>query len=138
MKIYVAGPFFSDQERNDIKRMISYIQQTNPRADLFIPMEHFVPGGNARDEQGRYVMNNAEWGRRVFDMDVAGIDECDEMYVLYYGLYSDTGTAWETGYAFAKGMPITLFVPNDDINVSSLMIHNSARVVIANKLIEQK
>jgi len=138
MKIYIAGPFFSEQERVDLKRMIHYIQQTNPGAELFIPMEHFVPGGDARDEHGEYVMNNAEWGRRVFELDLEGMKDCNELYVLYYGLYSDTGTAWEVGYAYAKNIPITLFVPSEEVKLSSVMIHNSAKVVIANKILEQK
>ena len=42
--------------------------------------------------------------------------------VLYYGNYSDTGTAWECGYAFAKGKPVILVHVNDEAD-SNLMMH---------------
>ena len=40
MKIYVAGPFFTDQERSSLLHMISLIKFIFNDAELFIPMEH--------------------------------------------------------------------------------------------------
>ena len=44
----------------------------------------------------------------MFQADKKGIDECDLVVLLYYGLYSDSGTAWECGYAFAKNKPVVV------------------------------
>ncbi|HAV91223.1 MAG TPA: nucleoside 2-deoxyribosyltransferase, partial [Eubacterium sp.] len=52
--------------------------------------------------------------------DVRGIDACDVVVALYYGGYSDSGTAWEIGYAHASHKPVVVVQLGED---SNLMIH---------------
>lgn len=127
--IYIAGPFFNDNERNELNKMISYVRETHPDEELFIPMEHFIPGGEK--------MTNAEWGNKVFELDVKAIDDCDEVFALYLGHYSDTGTAWEIGYAFAKQKKTTLWIP-ENVEITSVMPMNSANLILSKIIIEQK
>ena len=69
-------------------------------------------------------LSNEDWAKQVFEMDIQAIDNCDEVVVLDFGLYSDSGTAWECGYAFAKGKKITtVSLTNGD---SSIMIINGS------------
>ena len=98
--IYIAGPFFTDEERTFLKIVIESVKEMFPDEELFIPMEHFIPNGEN--------LSNNEWAEAVFKMDVEALNKCDQVIAAYLGLRSDTGTAWEIGYAYAKGIPVTL------------------------------
>ena len=98
--IYIAGPFFTDKERTFLKIVIESVKEMFPNEELFIPMEHFILNGEN--------LSNNEWAEAVFKMDVEALNKCDQVIAAYLGLRSDTGTAWEIGYAYAKGIPVTL------------------------------
>lgn len=100
--IYIAGPFFTDRERALLKKVIHRTKEAYPNEELFIPMEHFIPNGEN--------LSNNEWAEAVFKMDVAALDKSDLVIASYLGLRSDTGTAWEIGYAYAKGIPVHLML----------------------------
>ena len=101
--IYIAGPFFTDEERDFLKIVIESTKEFFPDEELFIPMEHFIPNGEN--------LSNNEWAEAVFKMDVEALNKCNRVIAAYSGLYSDTGTAWEIGYAYAKGIPVNLIIP---------------------------
>lgn len=107
--IYIAGPFFNLEERTKLLHMIDLVKEAYPDEELFIPMEHFVPDGEN--------MPNYQWAEEVFKLDVEALNKADRVIALYLGHYSDTGTAWEIGYAYAKGIPVTIvpdgIVPKD-------------------------
>lgn len=136
-KIYIAGSFSTPEERTELEAMIQKVREMYPRAELFIPMEHFVPGGNDKDEVGNYIMPNAVWGAKVFEMDLMGLTECDAVANLYRGHKSGTGTAWELGYAYATGMYIIQFI-SETAKTVSVMCYNCADEHIGNTNVEQK
>ena len=113
-KIYLASPLFTEQERSYVR---SYAKQFRSISgnEVYVPMEHKIEGGED--------MPNIEWGRRVFEEDVHALDWCDMVIVLYYGLISDSGTAWEQGYAYAKGKQVTVINLGGE-NPVSLMVAN--------------
>lgn len=115
MKIYLAGPFFNDKERENIERARDILRARG--FELFVPMEHKIEGGED--------MPNEEWGRRVFEMDREAILDCDVIVSLYYGLYSDSGTAWEIGYAHCLNKKIVIVHCNCE-QESSLMVVNGS------------
>ena len=100
--IYIAGPFFTDKERAFLKVVIESVKKFFPNEELFIPMEHFIPNGEN--------LSNNEWAEAVFKMDVEALNKCDRVVAAYLGLRSDTGTAWEIGYAYAKGISVDLIL----------------------------
>ena len=117
MKIYIAGPFFNDQERESLKEMIALVRKHYSLSELYIPMEHVIP--NAWD------LPNHVWAREVYKMDVKALEESDMVIAMYSGHYSDTGTAWELGYATAKGKTILGYIPDWAIDSDmSLMVLN--------------
>ena len=60
------------------------------------------------------------------------IDWADVVVALYHGCYSDSGTAWECGYAYGTGTPIVaVHVGKDPKNGSNLMVHESAHANIS-------
>lgn len=91
--IYLAGPLFTEHEKAIVRQYAGMLRAQGH--NVYVPMEHSIPDA--------WSYSNHEWAKKVFDEDIRAIDRSDRMVVLYYGLYSDSGTAWEAGYAYAKG-----------------------------------
>jgi nucleoside 2-deoxyribosyltransferase len=100
MKIYLASPWFKNNERVMYTQVLQKLRSEGH--EVYAPVEHEVP--NAWD------LSNAEWGRQVFFADIEAIDNSEEVWVLNFGMYPDTGTAWECGYAYAKGKTVRQLV----------------------------
>ena len=98
MKIYIASPLFTEYERDRVGDYASYLREQGH--EVYVPMEHKI--------EGAWEMPNHVWARVVFDEDIKEIQKCDKIVCLYYGLYSDSGTAWECGYGYGIGKPIEL------------------------------
>ena len=118
MKIYLAGPFFNDEERSNIEKARDVLRERG--FEVFVPMEHKIEDGEN--------LPNAVWAKKVFEMDKEAIYDCDVMVVLYYGLYSDSGTAWEAGFGSCLGKKIVVVFCNEEI--SSLMVVNGGIINI--------
>lgn len=113
-KVYLAGPFFTSKERKIIEEFAKILRT---RYDVFVPMEHFIEGGEK--------MENYRWGEEVFKIDIAGIDSADFAVVVDHGFTSDAGTAWEAGYIFAKNKPAyVISACAEDNPVHSVMMIN--------------
>ena len=127
--IYIAGPFFTDKERAFLKNLIRSVKKMFPNEELFIPMEHFIPNGEN--------LSNNEWAEAVFKMDVEALNKCNHIIAAYSGLYSDTGTAWEIGYAYAKGIPVDLISPTEvlkeEMSIMPIQSSNSIFKTILNQ-----
>ena len=102
IKVYVAGPFFHDGERERIEMVRTFFNsgERKDRYDLFVPMDHFIPDGEK--------MSNMDWAKAVFKMDTEALEKSDLMVAVYDKHYSDSGTAWELGYAYGLGIPVIL------------------------------
>ena len=48
----------------------------------------------------------ADAAKKIMERDRAAIDACDVVVALLDGTQVDDGTAWEIGYAYAKGKPV--------------------------------
>ena len=117
--IYIAGPFFTDKERAFLKIVIESVKEICPNEELFIPMEHFISDGEN--------LSNNEWAEAVFKTKVEALNKCNRVVAAYLGLRSDTGTAWEIGYAYAKNIPVSLILSPEALNgeVSIMPIQSS-------------
>ena len=115
MKIYLASPWFKNNERVMYSQILNKMREQGH--DVYAPIEHEIP--NAWD------LSNAEWGRQVFFADIQAIQECDEVWVLNFGMYSDSGTAWECGYAYGIGKTVRQLVYGfgEDKTYSLMMIN---------------
>lgn len=120
--VYIAGPFFNEAEIAAVEYAERVLTQKG--YEFFSPMRHTVDA----------EVGTVEWAQKVFAMDRENLDKADVVVLLYYGNYSDTGTAWECGYAYARGTPVILVhVDGDD---SNLMLHVSSTSNIALKDLE--
>lgn len=114
MRVYLAGPFFNEKELLDNTLAEEILQSKD--LDIFVPRKHFIPNGEN--------LPHSIWAQAVYHMDISEIKKCDIVVLLYSGLYSDSGTAFECGYANALNIPIITVYLND--NISSLMITNAS------------
>jgi nucleoside 2-deoxyribosyltransferase len=121
MKAYLAAPFFNQNERYIYARVIDYLRNAE-HLDLYVPMEHTI--------EDAWNLPNSEWAWEVFKEDVRALDEATVVYVLNFGMYSDSGTAWEAGYAYAKGKRIVNILVNQKDNVYSLMMINGSTALV--------
>lgn len=122
MKVYLASPFFNVEEKRIYTQVID-ILRGQEGIDLFVPQEHTIP--NAWD------LSNRVWAENVFAVDILGIQKADVVVVLNFGMYSDSGTAWECGYAYALGKKVVNVCIGYDDNPYSLMMLNGCGSVIS-------
>jgi nucleoside 2-deoxyribosyltransferase len=108
-RVYLASPFFNDVEIENLSKAEKILREKG--LYVFSPREHEVREGN---------VGNPAWSLATFTNDIRGIDSCEYVVALYYGNYSDSGTAWEIGYAFATNKPVIVVHFGDS---SNLMIH---------------
>ena len=118
-KAYLASPFFTEKELVFYHKVIDFLRNEEG-FDLYVPMEHTI--------EGAWDMTNAAWAKAVFDEDVKAIDEAEIVFVINFGMYSDSGTAWEAGYAYAKGK-IVINLVKDTSSTYSLMMLNGCDCV---------
>ena len=114
-KIYLASPWFNNKERVMYRGILDKMRKEGH--EVYAPIEHEIPNA--------WEASNAEWGRAVFNADVEAIRNCDEVWVLNFGMYSDSGTAWECGFAYGIGKPVRQLVygMGEDKTYSLMMIN---------------
>ena len=112
--IYLASPFFNDFELECVRRAEKILKGRG--FELFSPRLHEVREN--KDE------NLSLWAKKTFEMDRDNIDKADFVVMLYHGGYSDSGTAWECGYACGKKIPV-IAVHIDKNADSNIMISES-------------
>lgn len=121
MKIYLASPFFNLAELAIYHNVIGGLR-SNDTHSVYVPQEHSIP--NAWD------LSNQDWAKQVFCADIEAIEDCDVVMVLNFGMYSDSGTAWEAGYAMGLGKMVVQVLCSDENTVYSLMMFNGCSKVI--------
>jgi len=89
--VYIAGPLFNEGERwfdEQIEQIAAAAGYTT-----------FLPHRDGTEGKIKSEKNIPA----IFAEDVAAIDRCDIVIANLNGITTDDGTAWELGYAFAKG-----------------------------------
>ena len=96
--IYLAAPVFGADETKKEHVQAVYAALIAGRHCVYRPDWLRIPNA--------WNMPLEEWARCVFTHDLIALDSADTVVVLDYGRHGTCGTAWETGYAFAKGKNI--------------------------------
>jgi nucleoside 2-deoxyribosyltransferase len=91
-KIYLAGPLFTLAEQSFNAALARFLESAG--FEVWLPQEH-EPRSNT--------------ATAIFDMDVAALDWADLVVACMDGPDPDSGTAFECGYAYAKGKPIVCY-----------------------------
>ena len=91
--VYLAAPLFSEAECDFNRKLRDEIKSAG--FNVFLPQED---SNNVRDEKNRQNI--------IFNKNVDAIDNSGIIVAVIDGTDVDSGTAWEIGYAFARGKPI--------------------------------
>jgi nucleoside 2-deoxyribosyltransferase len=91
-KIYLAGPLFSLAEQAFNAELARFLEREG--FQVWLPQEH-----EPRDKTAR----------AIFQMDIEALDWADMVVACMDGPDPDSGTAFECGYAYAKGKSIVCF-----------------------------
>ncbi len=93
MKVYIAGKIREGSERDSLEKIDSLCSELG--FDTFLPHRDVGMAKGVGDVE------------RVFKGDIVeGFRNVDGVVALLDGLHVGAGTAWEIGYAYAKGIPI--------------------------------
>lgn len=94
-QIYLSSPFFNDNELEYYQKALTILRNKN--LNVYAPKENQISKDN---------MSKEEWAKETFIKDANAIVDSKAVVMLYYGAYSDSGTSWECGYAYAVGIPV--------------------------------
>mgnify|MGYP000595491713 CR=1 FL=1 len=89
---YIAGPLFNEGERWFDEQIDALAREAG--------FTTFLPH---RDGKEAKTYTGTERIARIFREDVVAIDKADMVIANLNGITTDDGTAWELGYAYAKG-----------------------------------
>jgi len=122
MKIYLAGPLFTQAERRWNRIIKEAIEKLNPDLEVLLPQDFEMEFRDGKPD-----------APSIFSKDVEVLDSCELVVAILDGSDSDSGTAWECGYAYAKSTPVigvrTDFRLSEDGHLN-IMLGQSMDVVV--------
>ena len=97
LRVYIAAPFFSTEQINKVKRLEDALDQNRTIESYFSPRK--VQNINDLEPFTK------EWALAIMENDISEVDKADIVIGIidFDGSDSDSGTAYEIGYAIAKG-----------------------------------
>ncbi len=121
MNLYLAGPLFTQSERRWLRQLAQLL--ADPGHGVFLPQD---------DAQAPLLRDPPDF-HGAFELCRDAIDRCDAVVAVLDGPDTDSGTAWECGYAYARVKPVvavrTDFRGGEDAGLN-LMLRRSAHVLI--------
>lgn len=119
LKIYIAGPLYTEGERWYLEHIDQVCRD--------LGFETYLPHRDAG-----ICPPSGEGGEVFFQADLHELREADLVVAVLNGQSIDPGTAWEMGFAYARGLPIIgifedtrIYDPRANIN---LMIYHSTEL----------
>jgi nucleoside 2-deoxyribosyltransferase/predicted secreted protein len=120
-RVYLAAPLFSEAERAYNLSIARYLR--NNFFDVYLPQE---AGDNS-------PARNKKEQVRIFSENLKALKNADTIVAIIDGADADSGTAWEMGYAYARGKKViglrTDFRRAGSYEKVNLMLEESATVV---------
>lgn len=124
-RVYLAAPLFSEAERAYNLSIAGQLR--NNFFEAYLPQE-------AGDDS--HIRNKDEQVR-IFSENLKSLENADLIVAIIDGADADSGTAWEMGYAYARGKPVIALRTdfrkagvNEQVN---LMLEESSKVVSSPK-----
>jgi len=119
MKVYLAGPLCSKIEREYMEKIDKVCKK--------LGLKTFLPHRDCG------LWKNMKDTKRIATGDIRGFRGCDFLIANLNGFGISAGTAWEMGYAYAKGIPILGLKTDrkiqDSIGELSAIIVGSTKIV---------
>ncbi len=96
MIVYFAAPLFSQVERRWNREFAKLLEDRTPGLEVVLPQDFRV--------QGRY--NDRKRFKELFRKCVEAVKSADVVVAVLDGPDTDSGVAFEMGYAYALGLPV--------------------------------
>ncbi|MFP7200274.1 nucleoside 2-deoxyribosyltransferase [Lysinibacillus halotolerans] len=116
-RVYLASPFFNDQKIRYLEQVEEILAEKQLK--VFSPMR--------KSASPNAEVGSRQWSIETFMDDIKHIKWAEIVVGIYHGNYSDSGTAWELGYAYATDKPVVLIHVGEN---SNLMVHEGAHANI--------
>lgn len=97
MIVYLASPIFTQVERLWNRRLAEFLERALGEGSRVVLPQDF---------RERKRFNARETYPHLFRRCLAAIGKADALVAVLDGADADSGTAFEIGYAFAKGVPV--------------------------------
>jgi nucleoside 2-deoxyribosyltransferase len=121
VRIYLAAPLFTQAERRWLRELAAGLREHGHQ--VFLP----------QDDGGLPLLRDPPDFHGAFETCREGIERADAVLAVLDGADADSGTAWECGYAFARGKPIlalrTDFRGGEDSGLNLMLRRSAARVI---------
>ncbi|MCD1295413.1 nucleoside 2-deoxyribosyltransferase [Methanocella sp. CWC-04] len=122
MRLFLAGPFFTEEEAGRLDKVKTALEK----------LGYEVYSTSHRNN--RINLNSAVEKTIRFRLLCEEISKSDGVFAVLDG--KDAGTIWEMGYAFAIGKPVIAFIERDPY--FSLMIDRSSAYLVGFENITEK
>jgi nucleoside 2-deoxyribosyltransferase len=129
MKVYIAGKLCTEEEKESLEKVEKICKK--------LGFETFLPHRDVGICKG---INDV---KRVFEGDIIkGFKNCNLVVANLNGLHVGAGTAWELGYAYAKGIPIIGIKTDekleDSLEYLSAILISSMKIITSFKELENE
>jgi len=128
MKVFIAGPLFSQAEREFNIKVDEKLREHG--------FETFLPQRDVGKLDELLVKEGKRAYFMIFERDLKGLDWANAVVAILDGPDVDSGTAFEVGYAFAKGKPVIglktdmrVFARDEEVNN---MLAQGVRALVGN------
>lgn len=120
MKVYIAGKIGTGNEKSILLEIDKLCKS--------LGLQTFLPHRDVG------ICSGIDDVERIFNGDIKnGFKDCDLVIVNLNGLHVGAGTAWELGYAYAKGIP-AIGVKTDE-PVSEALEYLSAIIISSTEIV---
>ena len=124
MKVYLAAPVFSQQERQYNRRLAEKLGALLPRSEMILPQDFRTDGASFNDR--RYLA-------AIFRQCTSALKGADVVVALLDGPDADSGVAYEVGLARGLGKPVlgvrTDYRQSQEKGLNMMLAHGCTNVV---------
>lgn len=143
LRVYLAGPFFNERQIKLAKKVEAALEMNETIDSFFSPRLH--------QDDPTLEMFTPAWAKVTMENDVKEIEKADIVLAIvdfdeekyegdlayYEARDTDSGTAWELGYAIAKGMPTFLVHFKNEGMVNIMLTERNTAFFTDEKQIEK-
>ena len=128
MKAYIAGPLCTEKEREFVEEIDKLCKR--------LKLSTFLPHRDCGlwDKKGS--------AKKIAEGDLKGFEGCDLVIANLNGFNVGAGTAWEMGYAYAKGIPVIAIKtdrkPEESMEEISAIIFGTTKILCSFKELERE
>ena len=128
--IYLAGPFFNEQQIALEEQVYEQLKQNETVNQIFRPCKH----------QDQNAFDSEPWRRNTFLSDINQIRMCDIIVAIVDFLevdgevIPDPGTVWELGFGYALGKPLVLVNAQNYQKINLMLERSYTKAVLLDEL----